>query len=402
MNQALTIDEPLGPGWRFSLDATAPTSAYQESRTFTQDASGQPFVDGKDYLLYAYHEPTGEHLTDSATFWTGPTDYVLRKDADLPDLGQITRRGAITIRTLTVGGLRSKSWPLVKHPVRLFAELALSDGASELALLSLADLAELLAPLFNLGPVEELPAYVPVQIWRWVIDTSTDELPAYVPVRIWRFVPDTVLTRPAPPSNLELIDDGGRWKLKFTDNSDNEASFRVVRKTADGTYQPYVSIPANTTLSGYLPDIDGVSTYTLKIQAVNGAGESGYSNEVVLRPPTPVPTVPTITKMYTAIVAGPAPKNTLAVRPELSVADEVEWKWVNASGSIVYADWTAYGIPAPWQNNDYLLYFDTGVPAGTIQYLYCRPKSNPSAVSGPYACVFGGTGLHTWQLINPS
>ncbi|NID13788.1 fibronectin type III domain-containing protein [Fibrivirga algicola] len=399
MNAALLIDEPAGADWTFSLDPDAPTSAYQPDRLFLTQYDGSPFVNGQSVVVYAYHAATNKRLVEAVTYWSGPDDYALKPDQELPNLAQITRRGADTPHVLSAHNFQSSQFPTLTRADQLFVGFPQPGGFVRFALITLADLAHALAPLLNLGDVAPLPDYLPVRIWRFVPDSNA--LPDYVPVRIWRFVPDTALTRPAAPTDLAVvIDSDGRYRLEFTDNANNEAAVLIVRATADGAFAPYVSIPPNTTLTGYLPDIQPGVTYRFQAQAINGAGSSGWSNVATINP---APVVPTITKMEITIVSGPAPKNTQALHPTLSSPDEVEWQWVQANGAVII-DWSPRFPPAPFQANDYTHSFDTGVVPGSpgaVMYLKARPKSNPTAVVGPYAAQFGGTALYDWTIIFP-
>ncbi len=291
MNQKLTIDEPTGSGWSFSLDGTASTDTYQAGREFTTDVDGNAFVDGQDYQVFAFHAETNQRLEDEVTYWAGPDNYRLRKDSELPDLAQITRRGRKTTRVLVVGGVESKTWPVITSTDMLFGGRLNLDGSISIARLSLIDLARIISPLLGIAFEENLPDYVPKQIWRWVSD---DILPAYVPVRIWRWVAD--LTPPAAPSNLAvvLVPNDGRYRVTFTDNSNNEAAFRLERKVGDGLFEPYVQIPANSTQSGFLPNIDATLTYQFRLKAINDAGSSPWSNTATLQANNPAPVAPSI------------------------------------------------------------------------------------------------------------
>lgn len=93
----------------------------------------------------------------------------------------------------------------------------------------------------------------------------------------------TVTTTPTPPSapNAISVTALSKSSLRFTwaDNSDNEASFVIERRTNGGAFAFLVSRGANVT--SY--DDNGLSantTYTYRVQAVNGGGSSVFSNEV--------------------------------------------------------------------------------------------------------------------------
>jgi len=80
-----------------------------------------------------------------------------------------------------------------------------------------------------------------------------------------------------------------RLQLTWADNSTNEESFVVERKTGQaGTYQHLATLPPNTTTYVDLSVEEGV-TYCYRVRAVNAARSSGYTNEGCALPKTPTP-----------------------------------------------------------------------------------------------------------------
>lgn len=80
-----------------------------------------------------------------------------------------------------------------------------------------------------------------------------------------------------------------RLQLTWADNSTNEESFVVERKTGQaGTYQHVATLPPNTTTYVDMSVEEGV-TYCYRVRAVNAAGRSGYTNEGCALPKTPTP-----------------------------------------------------------------------------------------------------------------
>jgi len=92
---------------------------------------------------------------------------------------------------------------------------------------------------------------------------------------------------PAAPSDLTAsLASSSSVDLSWTDNSTNETSFVVERKTADGTFSAIASLPQDTIAlsdGGLSPG----TTYTYRVKAFNGRS-SAYSNEAVATTP-PLP-----------------------------------------------------------------------------------------------------------------
>jgi hypothetical protein len=80
--------------------------------------------------------------------------------------------------------------------------------------------------------------------------------------------------------------------LNWADNSYNETGFKLEQKTgAEGTYAQIATVGANITAfsnTGLTPG----TTYYYRIRATNGAGDSGYSNEVMVATPQVPPAAP--------------------------------------------------------------------------------------------------------------
>ncbi|MFH1414075.1 MAG: fibronectin type III domain-containing protein, partial [Candidatus Omnitrophota bacterium] len=85
--------------------------------------------------------------------------------------------------------------------------------------------------------------------------------------------------------------------LSWTDNSDNEAGFKIERKIgATGTYAQIAMVNADITNfddTGLAPN----TTYYYKVRAYNGAGDSGYSNEASATTEPEIDDVPPIVKI---------------------------------------------------------------------------------------------------------
>jgi len=100
------------------------------------------------------------------------------------------------------------------------------------------------------------------------------------------------LPAPSAPANLAATSTSPQSvSLNWTDTSDNEAAYRVERRTSDGTiYARVTDLPPNSTsfLDG---SVQASSTYFYRVIARNNTGESDPSNEAVATtrslPPAP-------------------------------------------------------------------------------------------------------------------
>ncbi|MCP4022608.1 MAG: DNRLRE domain-containing protein [Desulfobacteraceae bacterium] len=84
---------------------------------------------------------------------------------------------------------------------------------------------------------------------------------------------------PQDPSNLASSLLAGAISLSWSDNSDNEESFVLERRTDSDAFIELAVLPAETT--AYQDDtVAALHTYTYRVKAVNSSGDSGYSNEI--------------------------------------------------------------------------------------------------------------------------
>nr|NIR11681.1 hypothetical protein [Candidatus Aminicenantes bacterium] len=85
-------------------------------------------------------------------------------------------------------------------------------------------------------------------------------------------------TPPAAPTNLTA--GAVFWRqinLAWTDNSDNETSFKIERSTDGSTFSEIDSVEANVT--SYRDTTVAENTiYWYRVRAANSYGDSGYSN----------------------------------------------------------------------------------------------------------------------------
>lgn len=92
-----------------------------------------------------------------------------------------------------------------------------------------------------------------------------------------------VVTLPLSPGALKgtALSKGG-VSLTWTDNSNNETSFQLDRKTATGAWQLLTTLPSN---SKAFTDVNTakLNTYAYRVRAGNAAGFSAYSNSVSVK-----------------------------------------------------------------------------------------------------------------------
>ena len=83
---------------------------------------------------------------------------------------------------------------------------------------------------------------------------------------------------PSAPTGLGVERLGGGGHLTWTDNSDNEEEFMIMRKEGTGAYVELGSVPFDSTAYHDEPLTTG-STYTYMVMSINEAGQA-ESNEV--------------------------------------------------------------------------------------------------------------------------
>ena len=97
---------------------------------------------------------------------------------------------------------------------------------------------------------------------------------------------------PNPPSNLTAAAlSPTSVRLNWSDNSTNEDSFAIQRKTGSGNFTQIKVLGANTrsyTNTGLAP----ATNYSYRVKAVNSGGSSGYSNQATVATLTEPPEAP--------------------------------------------------------------------------------------------------------------
>ncbi len=100
-------------------------------------------------------------------------------------------------------------------------------------------------------------------------------------------------TVPAAPSSLAASGTTSTsTNLTWTDNASNETSFKLERKLGSGSYGLIASPGANAT-SYADTGLATASTYTYRVTATNGTGDSAPSNEVIVNTLFGLPSAPT-------------------------------------------------------------------------------------------------------------
>ena len=90
---------------------------------------------------------------------------------------------------------------------------------------------------------------------------------------------------PAAPSGLTSIMMGGQPHLTWTDNSGNEDGFEIQRRT--GTTGEFAEIATESFDIEQYHDVSAApgTTYSYRVVAINGDGESDPSNEITVTTP---------------------------------------------------------------------------------------------------------------------
>lgn len=141
-----------------------------------------------------------------------------------------------------------------------------------------------------------------------------------------------VVTPPAAPSNLSANAAAcNRINLTWTDNSDNENSFKIERSTNGTTFTEIASVALNTT-SYSDTSVVASTQYWYRVRASNGGGYSNYSNTANVSTPVCPPNPPT------------APSNLKATPSRNSVALSWNDNSANETGFKVYRGTTSTAL----------------------------------------------------------
>lgn len=110
---------------------------------------------------------------------------------------------------------------------------------------------------------------------------------------------DSGNSAPSAPANLQGHAHSTSEVMLTWNDASGETGYRIERKTPGGTggFQEVATAPANST-SAIVGGLDEATLYVFRVRAQNGAGSSGYSNELALATDaTPQPCVPTATAL---------------------------------------------------------------------------------------------------------
>ena len=145
------------------------------------------------------------------------------------------------------------------------------------------------------------------------------------------------LIPPAPSSLAATAASAARIDLTWRDNSGNETGFQLERKIeSGGTWALLATLGANATAYADL-GLTPATTYVYRLRAVNGAGPSGYSNEVTRATPA-LPVAPT---NLTATVANAA---AITLTWQDKSSDEAAFAIERKEGAA--GDWALLTTPA--------------------------------------------------------
>jgi hypothetical protein len=108
---------------------------------------------------------------------------------------------------------------------------------------------------------------------------------------------------PIAPTNLTGVLMSGQVRLNWTDNSNNEAGFKIERKLLNGTYSLLNSVVPNV-LTFDDNTISTGQTYVYRVCSYNAVGNStSYSNEVTITVPSPVSLPTLVSNSVTSITS---------------------------------------------------------------------------------------------------
>ena len=96
---------------------------------------------------------------------------------------------------------------------------------------------------------------------------------------------------PAGPTNLTgVLQAGPQVRLTFRDNATTETGFVVERATGTGGYVPIATPPARADVGNVVyvdTTVQAATTYSYRVRAVNGGGQSAYSGAFTVSVPGP-------------------------------------------------------------------------------------------------------------------
>jgi hypothetical protein len=197
-------------------------------------------------------------------------------------------------------------------------------------------------------------------------------------------IPPVPPTPPAAPSNLTAsVSTGNPIELLWLDNSDNEETFELERRTATTAYSRVAELGPNSAGSEDVSTVPGTE-YTYRVRAKNSGYISDWSNEASV----------------TASAIAPGPNAPADLTVVARTADSVELQWIDAS-----VDEIGFEIHRRRPGGDYVLvqslppgssgFTDTGLSPDT-EWEYGVRSLNAFRASG--FCVAAAATLPTLSV----
>jgi chitodextrinase len=138
---------------------------------------------------------------------------------------------------------------------------------------------------------------------------------------------------PAAPTALQAAAlTTSQIQLGWRDNSNNETSFRIEMRSGGGAFSEISSTNANST-GVSIPGLQAATTYTFRVRARNGSGNSAYTNEAsatTLSPPPPPP-------------GGPAAPSSLHAAAQSTSRIRLDWSDNSGNEAAFHVEMSAGG-----------------------------------------------------------
>jgi hypothetical protein len=177
------------------------------------------------------------------------------------------------------------------------------------------------------------------------------------------------------------IDPASGANLSWTDNSQNEASFRIERRTSAGTFALLANTPrlSGVGIVGTYKDtaLDPATTYVYRVRAENSSGVSGWTNEVTI-----------------STTGSPPPTLTISSQPVslTSVAGSAAYFAVGVVGTSLSYQWYRDGMALPGQTAS-MLYLSNvqSSDAGTYTVAITSPDGSATSNAATLNVVAAGS-----------
>lgn len=210
-----------------------------------------------------------------------------------------------------------------------------------------------------------------------------------IPQNFFTFVNSATATPPAAPSGLSATAIAyNKIRLNWTDNSNNETGFEVVRSTTSGgTYTPVGTAQAGAT-SYTDSGLTASKAYYYKIRAINDGGGSAFTSFATATTPAMPPTPAAPSNLAAESGAG----NSISLSWDDNSANETGFKIYRSTNN------TDFSVVATLTSNTNA-YTDQTAVAGTLYYYYVagynaagdgEPSNTVQAKSGNTAPAIAG------------